>query len=195
MSELASRTSQPSPQTRVRARGPVTRTLVVLGLLGAATGLVVGLRWGEPDPRFATAAHENPAGGYAFRYPPAWAVETEGTTSRLRSRNRSVAISFGLGAARGLPAASGALVKEIRRGYEDVRILGTEEQLIGGRPAIQVFGTGTNERGIQVRFVAISIEGHPGRPAFAITAFTAEGADPHKVLPTLNEIVGSFSVT
>jgi hypothetical protein len=56
-----------------------------------------------------------------------------------------------------------------------------------------VFGTGKNDKGVSVRFVAVSIQGPAGRPAFAITAFTAAGADPDRVVPTLNEIVGSFT--
>jgi hypothetical protein len=165
-----------------------------LGLLGAAVGVALGLRWNQPDARFATTSYENTAGGYSFRHPPDWAVERDGTSTRLLSKDRSVAVSFGLAAAPDLTAASDALVAEIRRGYEDVRILGTERQLVGGLPALQVFGSGTNERGVGVRFVAISIEGPQGRPAFAITAFTAEEADPDRVVPTLNEIVASFGV-
>lgn len=197
MSEVAS-TGQglrTEPAARPRIPGtPVTRALVVLGLLGAAAGVVLGLQWGKPDARFATVSHENAAGGYAFRHPPGWGIQEQGTTTRLLSRNRSVAVSFGVATARDLNAASEALVAEIRQGYRDVRILATERQMVGGLTAIQVFGTGTNDRDVGVRFVAINIEGPSGRPAFAITAFTAEGADPKTVLPTLNEIVASFSV-
>jgi hypothetical protein len=196
MSELVSMPSKEGTYAghAVRARGrPLVRALVVLGLLGTAAGVVLALRWDQPTARFATTSYENTAGGYAFRYPPSWTVERTRRTTKLLSKDRSVAVSFGLGASTDLAAASKALVDEIRRGYTAVSILGTEEQLIGGTPAIQVFGTGKNDNGVSVRFVAVSIQGPAGRPAFAITAFTAAGADPDRVVPTLNEIVGSFT--
>jgi hypothetical protein len=198
MGEVASTGQRVSTEPAARARipgTPLTRALVLLGLLGAAVGVGLGLRWGEPDAQFATVSYENAAGGYSFRHPPGWGIRRQGTTTRLLSEDRSVAVSFGVASAEDLNAASEALVAEIRRRYRDVRILATERQMVGGLPAIQVFGTGTNDRGVGVRFVAISIEGPSGHPAFGITAFTAEGADPEGVLPTLNEIVASFSVT
>src|SRR5687768_5819353 len=143
MSELVSTTPKPETPSRraVRVPGrPLVRVLVVLGLLGTAVGIILGLNWGSSDSRFATTSYENTAGGYAFRYPPSWRVERAGRTTKVLAQDRSVAVSFGLGASTDLAKASDALVDEIRQGYARVSILGTEEQLIGGAPAIQVFG-------------------------------------------------------
>jgi hypothetical protein len=158
--------------------------------LGGATAYVV-TRTQEFDYRFATARTENAVAGYAVSYPPAWDLTRSGSAIKLVSPDDSVVVSLGRGQKGSVDRAAQALVAEIRSTYHGTRVLGSEPQTIGGAPALAISGTGRNDTGVGIRFVAIAVQGPAGN-TFAITAFTVMDADPDRVVPVLNEIVDSF---
>ncbi|MFN2590606.1 MAG: hypothetical protein ABR518_07525 [Actinomycetota bacterium] len=143
--------------------------------------------------RYATARTENAVGGYEFSYPPSWQLTTDGSTSKLTAPDGSVVVSLGRGPAGDMSAASARLVAQIQGEYRRVKLGARQSQLVGGAPALTVSGTGRNDAGVSLRFLAITIEGTDGT-TFAITAFTVADADPKEVVPRISEVVDSFRI-
>jgi hypothetical protein len=171
---------------------------LVLRLVAVAVALTVGgvtayelTRAHEFGYRLATARAENASGGYAISYPPAWDLSRSGTATSLVSPDGSVVVSVGRGPKGSAKQAAEGLVMEIRKTYRGTRVLGSQPQRIGGAPALAISGTGRNEAGVGIRFVAIAVQG-PDAATFTITAFTLLNADAHRVVPVLSEIVDSF---
>ncbi len=165
---------------------------MALAALAMVAAVVVAFTGGGEDFRFATAEHRNEAGGYAFRHPPAWDVEDQGTTSSVRSPEQDVAVVFGVGAPGGLDRAGGRFLQEIQARYRNVRLLGLQIASVGGLPAVSVSGAGTNAEGVRLRFLAITAAG-PERN-YSIGVFTAARSDPERVVPPTQEILNSFRV-
>jgi hypothetical protein len=168
------------------------RRLIAVGvvLVVAAVGVYIATRSDEFDYRFATARTENVKGGYAFSYPPSWDLTRMGSASKLVAPDDTVVVSLGVGPKGGVEGAANALVVQIQGTYHGVRVLGSQPQMIGGAQALAVSGTGKNDVGVGLRFLAIALQG-PGGKTFAITAFTLMNANPRRILPVLNEIVES----
>jgi hypothetical protein len=179
-----------------------TRSLVVVTALVIATAVVAGivLLGGDDDPGTAPAAtaapvrlanrYQNEAGGYAFRYPKGWEVQADGTATTLTNPGGDVIVTFGLGPAGRLPVAAQRLADALSATYTDVENLGTQERTVGGHPALMVGGIGTNEAGVRVRFLAITVSTPEGNRS--ISVFTPEGSSPSEVLPPVQGVVASF---
>lgn len=166
-------------------------------MLSVALGVGISLRAEPPTvpsmvrPAAPGELHRNPEGGYEFRHPGGWAVRTAGTATTVRSPSGRAVVTFGLAAKGDLQDAQRDLVATIRRAYRNVRLTAIQAEPIGGRPAVTIAGTGVNDRGVDIRFLAATVGG-PGRN-HSITVFTAAGAD--RVAPRLESIVESFRVT
>jgi hypothetical protein len=178
------------------------RPILVAGiavLVAVAIGLAVALAGGD-DPEAAPAStgapvrlanhYENEAGGYAFRYPKGWEVRADGTATTLTNPAGDVIVTFGLGPAGRLPVAAQRLADSLSAAYTDIENLGTQEQTVGGHPALMVGGIGTNEHGVRVRFLAITVSTPEGNRS--ISVFTPEGSSPSEVLPPVQGVVDSF---
>jgi hypothetical protein len=139
--------------------------------------LLEGDRAAAPAVRSPSAAsmvaHRNSAAGYEVRHPPRWRVSERGTVSRLISPNRTASVSFGLGPDGGLREASVALVREVERSYRRVRLTGMQLDLIGGAPAVAFTGVARNERGVGLRFQAVTVSGRDR--TYQVTVFVAAG--------------------
>jgi hypothetical protein len=145
---------------------------------------------GPGVPRHATRPYANPRGGYAFAYPPRWRLEDRGSIATVTSPRREVSVSFGLGGRAGLREASLRFVSEIERAYREVDLIGFQLDLIAGEPAISFAGSAVSDRGVPLRFQAISIAGP--RRTYQVSVFASAEADPAGVLPPVQEMVGSF---
>ena len=192
---VTSRRSTRARQAR-RSTSYLTRRIIAVAvvLAVAAVAVYVATRSNEFDYRFATARTESPSGGYAFSYPPSWDLARSGTASKLVAQDDSVVVSLGQGPRGTVQAAADALVRQIQGSYTDIRVLGSQPQMIGGAQGLVVSGTGKNDAGVGLRFLAIAIQGPNGK-TFAITTFTLMNANPRKVVPVLNDIVDSFRTT
>ncbi|MBI4259579.1 MAG: hypothetical protein HY658_03340 [Actinobacteria bacterium] len=169
-----------------RGLGAVIATAALAVVLAVVAG---GDRIAVPDgpslPRFT-----NEAAGYSFAHPEGWTATSEGTASKLTSPGRDLIVSFGLAPAGTLEQVSRKAVAQLSRNYRDAQFFGSEREEIAGRPAFLVAGRGENAAGVPIRFMAIALGGPGGR--HVIYVFSAEGADPAEVLPTVEGIVGSF---
>jgi hypothetical protein len=174
--------------------------LVVIGFVGVILigtgddgGPPASSRGGSSPPaedEGAMTAHVNLQAGYRFRYPITWEVAEDGTLTKLQSPKEDVVISFGLSQQGGLEASSEALVASIEDAHHNSRIIGAQQKEIGGSPSVIVAGLGTNDSGLRVRFLAITVEGEPNN--YAISVFVPASSDADRLLPPIQRIVGSF---
>jgi hypothetical protein len=172
---------------------PLRLLLILLVLAGLGVGAYLAATGSSFDYTYATARTQNTVGGYAFSYPPSWGLSREGSTSKVTAPDASVVVSLGRGPTGNLMQASTRLVDQIKGEYRRVTVIGQEGQLVGGVASLAVSGTGRNDTGVSLRFLAISIQG-PGDTTFAITAFTVANADANEVVPRISEIVDSFRI-
>jgi hypothetical protein len=172
---------------------------LLLGMLVVATAiggtLLIGGADDAPSPAATTAVplkyrFENEAGGYSFGYPKGWEVRADGTATTLTNPDGDVIVTFGLGPAGRLPVAAQRLADALSAAYTDIEDLGTQEQTVAGQPALMVGGVGTNEHGVRVRFLAITVATPEGNRS--ISVFTPEGSSPSEVLPPVQRVVASF---
>jgi hypothetical protein len=171
--------------------------IVSLALAGGIA-LVVLLRPDEqgagptpspPSQGVGSLGHVNAEAGYSFISPSDWVLSEEGTTSKVTSPDMAAIVSFGLGASGDLEEASARFVSSLEEAYGDLVITGTVQSEIGGSPATAVTAEATNEAGVPILVLAITVAG-PDRN-YAISAFTAREAG-SELSQVIEEIVASF---
>jgi hypothetical protein len=146
----------------------------------------------DPEPvQGEVAKARNARGGYSLRYPDGWRVRERGTATIVRAPGDRAVVTFGIGPRGDIQEAERDLVAGIRRSYRQVRLTALQVAPIADRPAVSVAGTGRNDRGVRIRFLAATVEGS-GRN-FAITMFT--GSDAGRLMPVLQGILDSFRIT
>jgi hypothetical protein len=143
-----------------------------------------------PEPRLATKSHANARAGYSFGYPPGWKLRERGSVSRVIGPAREASISIGLGGKGDLQDVAVRFVGELEEAYRRVDLIGFQLTLLDGEPAVSFNGSAVSDRGVALRFQAISVAG-PERN-YSVAVFVAADADPGKVLPPIQEIVNSF---
>ena len=179
------------------------RTIGVLALLaGIAGALVAVATWGggerasppleppaaaEPEP----SPFVNRAGGYGFMVPEGWDVREDGRETLAVSPTGRIVVSFGLGAAGEIEAASAQLLESMRDTQSDRQLVGRTWDSIGGARSLLVSGT-ADESGRSVRFLAITVRGRPRN--YAITISVPASSDPDRILPRLERLVTSFEI-
>jgi hypothetical protein len=143
-----------------------------------------------PTPSVARGFHVNEAGGYAFRQPPGWTVDDRGSVSELVSPVGDLVISFGLGRPGTLEDAADQLVASIQRRYARVRVHDSTRSELAGEPARLVGGRFVNDAGKRVRFLGAAVR--LADRNHVIGVFVADRALPRRVLPSVQEILGSL---
>ena len=131
-------------------------------------------------------------GGFALDVPTDLEASRKGRTATFAADDRSLVVTVGPGEPGRLRPASKQFLRTLRKGYEGYRLLGTEEQLVDGRPALASYGQATNAEDVKTRFAVVVVRDQPQN--YTITAFTALGSDPDAVLPRVNTMVNSFEV-
>jgi hypothetical protein len=131
----------------------------------------------------------NAEAGYSFSHPPSWELTGTGTTSNVTSPDMAAMVSFGLGAAGNLEDASGRFVSSLEGTYPDLVISGTVESEIAGSPANTATAEATNEAGVRIVILAITVAA-PDRN-YAISAFIAADVG-SELTQVVEEIVASF---
>ena len=131
-------------------------------------------------------------GGFALDVPTDLEATRNGRTATFAADDRSLVVTVGPGEAGRLRSASKQFLRTLRQGYQDLRLLGTEQQQVDGRPALASYGQATNADDVKIRFAVVVVRDQPRN--YTIAAFTALGSDPDAVLPRVNAIVNSFTV-
>lgn len=165
----------------------------VLALLAAGWFGYLTLRGapGAPQPVAATTrraiAHE-----FSIGVPHGMQLTRRHGTLTLTSREHDLVVTVGPTVAGPLRHAAHRFVRSLRDGYRRVRVLGHQPKSIGGRQALATYGQAVNRRHVRLRFVTVMVRARPRD--YAITAFTAYGSDPHRVLPQVDAIASTFRV-
>lgn len=167
------------------SRLPVTPA--VLAVMAAVLALAAGAAWWVLDDEDEVV---NEAGGYRVVVPEEWEVQQNGRTTTLSSPDKEVLIRIGIGEQGPLPEAAALFFQKVGRNYRDVKLLGIQAEQVGPRLALAHAGTGTNTRGVRLRFLAITVQNQPRN--FGITVFTPANSDPQAVLPRVNRVVETF---
>jgi hypothetical protein len=149
------------------------------------------LRAASPPQGTEAIGHVNAEAGYSFRYPPAWQLTDDGTTSEVVSPDRTAVVSFGLGAEGALAKASDRFVGSLRDTYPDLEVTATEESTVAGLQALSVRGLATNQAGVRVRLEAITIAA-AGRN-YAIAVFLTADVALEEATAQVEDIAASFT--
>lgn len=186
----------------MRGRDLKTVTLVVVGVLALAAAGWFGyltLRGGADDGTapaaspLATHRVVSKAGGFSLRVPKDLTVTRASRSVRLTSRGKDLVVSVGpIGGGR-LRHATSAFLDTVRSGYARTTVLGHRKERVDGRKARTTYGqVRAKAGGPRLRFVVVTVAARPHN--YAVTAFTAYGSDPARVLPRVDAIVSSFHV-
>ncbi len=167
------------------SRLPVTPA--VLAVIAAVLALAAGAAWWALDDEDEVV---NEAGGYRVVVPEEWEVQQKGRATTLSSPDKQVVIAIGIGERGPLPEAGALFYQKVGRNYRDVQLLGVQAEQVGPRSALAYAGLGTNDRGVRLRFLAITVQNQPRN--FGITVFTPANSDPQAVLPRVNRVVETF---
>jgi hypothetical protein len=110
--------------------------------------------------------------------------------SRVISPDEDASVSIGLGGKGNLQDVAIRFVGELEDAYRRVALTGFQLTLLDGEPAVSFNGSAVSDRGVAIRFQAISVAG-PNRN-YSLAVFVAADASPGEVLPPVQEIVNSF---
>lgn len=168
----------------------------MLALLAAAYFGYLTLR-GRPNDPGATqpvSVHTRTVTGKGFSIgvPASMQVTRKHDTVTLSDKGHSLVVTVGRTVAGPLHHAARVFVRSLHDGYRRVRVLGHQPQRIDGRRALATYGHAVNAHGTRIRFVTVTVRHRPRD--YAITAFTAYGSDPTRVLPKVNAIASTFRV-
>jgi hypothetical protein len=185
------------------SRGSVV-SVVLAGTAAAALGIwIASLGTTLPEPSTfinepKTTEGSKPrvdrGGGYSFRYPAGWELQTEGAVSVVSSPDRRMVVSVGLGADDGLHQTSDALIAQIEKQYQSVHLSSGSRVSIDGSPALLTSGTVVNERGSEIRLCALAMD-ESGRH-YLVTGFSDTAAvEPTTLAARVQEIAQTLQAT
>jgi hypothetical protein len=177
-----------------RDRGPIWTTLRAVVAVGVTVGAGIGVykvaQLATPQ-EIETAHFTNARAGYSFDYPKDWEVREDDTRTTIKHPENVVLVSFGVGPDGTLARASDILVDQIDENNESVETGTPETQTIGGHEALVVNGTGVNQGGAGIRFLAVTV--HVGEDTnYSIVLFAAEEGDPDDIVAPAQLILESF---
>ncbi|MGH3915538.1 MAG: hypothetical protein ACRDTC_19340 [Pseudonocardiaceae bacterium] len=179
--------------TRLRAR-PIPSLIAIVALvLAAGFGVIAVLTWLPDDAPASTGNREeivNTAGGYRLEVPGSWSTTQDGRTTVVKSPEGNTVLTVGLGRTGPLPVAATLFFQQVGSQYDKTEVFAPEGKKIGDLPALIYAGVGDNDKGVRIRFLAITVENNPTN--YGITVFTEVGSDPQAVLPQVSGIVDSF---
>jgi hypothetical protein len=148
----------------------------------------------EPTTPEASKARVDGSGGYSFRYPAGWELQTEGAVSKVSSPDRRMVVAVGPGLDDGLRQTSDALVALVERRYQSVNVSSGGGISLGGRPALFTRGTAINERGSEIRLFAIAMD-ESGRH-YLVTGFSdAAAVEPTTLSARVQEVAQTLEAT
>jgi hypothetical protein len=110
--------------------------------------------------------------------------------ARVVSPDADASVSIGLGGKGNLQTVAVRFVGDLEEAYRRVALTGFQLTLVDGEPAVSFNGSAVSNRGVALRFQAISVAG-PTRN-YSLAVFVAADASPEEVLPPIQEIVDSF---
>lgn len=193
-------------EARVQRRRRLARILVGIGLLcvAAAPALIVMIADGsqgssspssERDPEVeapivSSERLTNDDGGYGFRVPEGWTVDTSRSTSQVTDPAGHVTISVLVAPDGGIDAVSDTSLASITADWTGVEAEAPHDRTVGALPAVAVGGTATDASGAPVRFLSIVIDS--GERNHAIWVSVPETGDASTFLPAIEQILGSF---
>jgi hypothetical protein len=185
------------------SRGSVV-SVVLAGIAAAALGVGIaslGPKLPEPSTIInelttgeGSKARVDRSGGYSFRYPAGWELQTEGAVSKVSSPDRRMVVSVGPGPNDSLRQTSDVFVALVERQYESVNLSSGGRVSLGGSPALLTSGTGINDRGSEIRLFAIAMD-ESGRH-YLVTGFSdAAALEPTTLSARVQEIAQTLEVT
>jgi hypothetical protein len=185
------------------SRGSVV-SLLLAGTAAAALGIWIaslGTKLPEPSTFIneltteeGSNARVDRSGGYSFRYPAGWELQTEGAVSKVSSPDRRMVVSVGPGPAGSLRQATDAFVALFERQYRSPEVSSRGRQSVGGSPALLTGGTAINDHGAEMRLFSIALN-KAGRN-YLITGFSdAAAVGPRTLSARVQEIAQTLEAT
>jgi hypothetical protein len=132
-------------------------------------------------------------GGYSFRYPSQWKMQTDGAVSKVSSPDRRIVVSIGPGPAGTLQLSSERFIATLERQYRDVHVSKEGSDPVDGAAALLVSGTMTNAQGLDIRLFAVAMS-ESGRQYF-VAGFSRVEVLEQGLQGRVREIAESFEST
>ncbi len=135
--------------------------------------------------------HVNDEAGYLFSYPDDWELSSAGPIAELTDPTGDVAMSFDLAPGGSLRRASEQVVAALSGRYSHLQVVSDRlEPTEQGQPSSVLGATATDARGALIRLMVVTVRGPDQNRS--ITVRFSPGSDPLRVLPDIQQIVGSF---
>ena len=187
---------RPQRSRRRKDRGPIWTTLRAVVAVGVTVGAGIGVyrvaNLATPDS-IETIPFTNARAGYSFDYPKGWEVVEDDTRTTVKHPDRVVVVSFGVGPDGAAAQASDILVNQIIDNNENVQTSAPETQTIAGHESLVVNGTGVNQQGAGIRFLAVTVH-VDDETNYSIVLFAATDGDPDDIVPPTQLILESFKL-
>jgi hypothetical protein len=129
-------------------------------------------------------------GGYSFDYPSRWKMRTVGAVTKVSSPDRRVVVSVGPAPHGPLRRASRTFMSYVQEHYERVHLSRSVGGSIGGPRSLVTRGSLTNNRGTDIRLLAVAISESGQR--YLIAGFSHTSVDRGRLRSQVNRIVGSL---
>ena len=188
-------------EEQIRRRRRRMRLLIAAGLIcvaAAPTAIVMYVN-GSSSPSQAGGGHTagperyvNAEGGYGFRVPTGWTVQTSDSTTQVTSPNDTIAISVLVAPQGDIDAVSDASIESIAATWTGTKSEAPQPRTVGDLPALSVGGTAVDESGTPIRFLSIVIDS--GTRNHAIWVSVPESWDAATLLPSIEQILTSFKL-
>jgi hypothetical protein len=189
-------THRPQRRRTRRDRGPIwtsLRAVVAVGVtVGAGIGVYEVAQMVTPD-EIETVHFTNARAGYSFDYPKGWQLVEDDTRTTIKHPDSVVLVSFGVGPQGSLAEASDVLVSQIEENTESVQTGSAETQTIAGHESLVVNGTGVNQQGAGLRFLAVTVHVDE-RTNYSIVLFAAREGDPEQIVAPTQVVLESFTL-
>ena len=188
-------------EAQIRRRRSRLRLLVIAGLIcvaAAPTAIVMYADDSSSPPQADVVEANGPQryvnaeGGYGFRVPSRWHVQTSESTTQVTSPNGNVAISVLVAPQGDLDVVSEASIANIAAAWTDTTTEVSQPRTVGDLPALSVGGSAVDESGTPIRFLSIVIDS--GTRNHAIWVSVPESWDAATFLPSIEQILTSFKL-
>ena len=187
-------------QAQLRRRRRWSRLLVAVGLICVVAAPVAIMLYADATSSStseqaapevpATERHINAEGGYAFRVPTGWSVQSAASATEVTSPTGTATISIQVASEGELDAASVAFVGNLVATWTDAQTEEPQPRTVGELPAVSVGGTAVDESGRPLRFLSILVD--TGTRNHAISVSVPESSDAVSFMPAIEEILSSF---
>ena len=146
----------------------------------------------SPVPTVDTTRLVSKKGGFAVGVPKNVTAKKIGVGVSMTTADKVLSVLVAPVESGTISVSSEAFLRGMKKEYNKVRVVRSEENVINGLQAKATYGRARNADKVQITFVNVVVKAGPRN--YAINAFSAADSDPTFIVPRVNSIIHSFEV-